>query len=258
MNKTVLITGASSGIGEALARKYAKEGYDLILTARREERLIALQDKIKSQHDCKVEVIVSDLNASDGVKEIYQKVKDTGLNVNVLVNNAGFGHYGPFEEADFKKLSSMVQVNITALTELTQLFVRDMIANGSGHVINVASMGSFFPGPFISVYYATKSFVLSFTEACSQEFEDRNILFTAFCPGPVATEFRQVAYEVDKDPMGHKNIPTSEEAAERTFDAMQKKQVIALLGFSNHVILLIIRFLPRFVIRRLWRIARRK
>ncbi len=258
IHKTVLITGASSGIGEALAWKYAEEGYRLILIARREERLVILKQDIEKKYGGHVFNISCDLSLPDSVHNIYNIVKKENIAVDVLINNAGFGHYGAFCESSVETMTKMIQVNTMALMQLTHYFAADMVKRQSGHIINVGSIVGFVPGPFMAMYYATKAFVLSFSEALSQELASKNVCVTVFCPGPVASEFKQVAYGVDQKHAMHNTIPSSAKAADTIFYAMQKKQVINLFTFSNHIILLVLRFLPRAVIRRLWRIARKK
>ena len=190
---TALVTGASAGIGEEIARVHAEQGGDLILVARRQDRLDALAASIAQEHGVRVDVIAMDLSKTGAAKRLYTKVQEMGLVVDVLVNNAGLGAHGSFHESDLKRQTQMLQVNITALTELTHLFVQDMVDRGAGRILNVGSTAGFLPGPLQAVYYATKAYVNSFSQAIANELEGTGVTVTVLCPGPVATEFQEVA-----------------------------------------------------------------
>ena len=167
MGRTALITGASSGIGYELAKLFAQDGYDLILVARSEKRLNALKTALENQYDVQGTVIVQDLAKENAAQAVYDAVEAAGLTVDVLVNDAGFGDYGRYANTDWDKQQRMVHVNILALMQMTRLFLPQMLQRGRGGILNLASLAAFFPGPYMSVYYASKAFVLSFTEALS-------------------------------------------------------------------------------------------
>ena len=166
MKKTALVTGASAGIGRELAKEFAKAGYNLVLVARSKDKLDKLAEEIKN-NNVDVLVMPKDLLASDSPQELYDELKEQGIAINCLVNNAGFGNYGYFAKADIKKELASIQLNVVALTELTWLFMQYMLEQNQGEILNVASTAAFFSGPYMAVYYATKNYVLAFSEALS-------------------------------------------------------------------------------------------
>jgi hypothetical protein len=186
--RTVLVTGASSGIGARLARQFAADGYDVVLTARRRDRLEELAGELESTHGVTTEVFTADLAESDGPAELFEAIQSAGIEIDALVNNAGFSTYGRFDETDLSTTLDMIQVNLVALTELTHRFAEGMVERGHGEILNTASMAAMAPTPKTAAYAATKSYVLSFTEAIAHEFADLGITVTALCPGPVDTE----------------------------------------------------------------------
>ena len=192
MAKTALITGASVGIGYELAKQFARGGYDLILAARNEEKLAAVSQEVRGL-GVRADYFVSDLAGREAPLALFARVKDRGVPVDVLVNNAGFGALGAFHEIDLRRHLDMIQVNVAALVELTHRFLPDMIARKTGGVLNVASTAGFQPGPHMAIYYATKAFVLSFTEAIGEELAGSGVNVTALCPGPTESEFRSRA-----------------------------------------------------------------
>jgi len=184
-----LITGASSGIGFSFAKHLSNLGYDLILVARREEKLLELKKSINTN----VEIICLDLSVTDNCKKLYNKVKNEG--VDVLINNAGFGDFGYFYETDLEKELRMISVNINAVHILTKLFLNDMVKKDKGYILNVASAAAFSPGPMMSTYYSTKSYVYRLSESINSElkYKKSNVKVSVLCPGPVDTEFNNVA-----------------------------------------------------------------
>ena len=187
----VLVTGASSGIGAEMARVAASDGFDVVLTARREERLREVADAVEDEGGVKTYVIEKDLADPDAPQELYDEVQDVDTEVHTLVNNAGFGVYGGFDETDGEAELDMVRVNVLAVTQLTKLFVPDMVERGEGGVLSAGSIASYFPTPRMAVYGATKAYVLWFTRALAHEFEDDGLTVTAYCPLPVETEFME-------------------------------------------------------------------
>ncbi len=248
----VLITGASSGIGLEFAKIFAKHGHNLVLVARSEETMKELKSHLEKNFGIEVRIIIQDLKYYNAPQAIYDAVQKEGVNVNILVNNAGFGNYGRFQETDLETELEMIQVNITALTHLTKLFLRDMVHNNNGRILNVASTAAFQPGPFMAVYYATKSYVLSFSEALSEELRGTKIKVTALCPGPTKTNFQKTAKIVGGDLFG-KNIPTGKEVAEYGYDSMVLGRRVAIYGFKNRLFATLVRFFPRSLVTRMVR-----
>lgn len=206
MKHVALITGASSGIGMELARIHARKGKDLILVARREERLQVLQQELMTEHNIEVLVLAKDLSISSAPQEIYNDTQAKGIEVDYLINNAGFAGFGYFHERPLQDDLDMVNVNITALMLLTKLYLPGMVARGNGKILNVSSSASFMPGPMQSVYYASKAFVTSFSQALAEELKDTGVTVTALCPGMVDTEF------VESSGMGNANIMKFQQA----------------------------------------------
>lgn len=226
MMGTALVTGASAGIGEELARVHAEQGGDLILVARRRDRLDELAAELAAAHGVRVDVIAMDLSKSGAAKRLYAQVSELGLTVDVLINNAGLGAHGCFHESTLARQMQMVQVNIAALTELTHLFVQDMVERGAGRILNVGSTAGFLPGPLQAVYYATKAYVNSFSQAIANELDGTGVTVTVLCPGPVATEFQEVA-----DLGGVKGFDFTADArsvAECGYRAMTRGRLVAI------------------------------
>jgi len=190
---TVLVTGASSGIGADLARVFARSGRDLVLVARSRERLEELAREVVAAHGVRVRVLVSDLASPGAAAEIHATLRTDGVEVETLVNNAGFGLRGAFVELDARRQSDMIQVNVAALTELCRVFAQDMVRRGSGQILNVAGLAGVMPGPGMAVYCATKAFVLSFTEALANELRGTGVTATCLSPGPTETRFGDTA-----------------------------------------------------------------
>lgn len=188
-----IVTGASGGIGLELSKILAREGHDLLLVARSSDRLLEISQMISSEYGVEVSVMAEDLTDLSSVERIAEEGKDA----EILVNNAGFGDYGPFAECDWDKQQKMIELNILALSKLTRLVLPGMISRGKGRILNLASVASFEPGPLMSVYYASKAFVLSFTEALSVELKGTGVTVTAVCPGPVNTGFSKAANAED-------------------------------------------------------------
>ena len=243
---TTLITGASSGIGEAFANALAARGNDLILVARSEDKLNAIAHRLHSQYNVRTEVIVQDLTCADGATTVLQTVNDRGMTVDVLINNAGFGDYGRFTEGDRTKQLDMIRLNILALTDLTHLFLPSMVARKSGHIINVASIAAFQPMPYLSVYAATKAFVLSFSEALWAEVKADGVKVFALCPGPTDTQFAKVAnFNATMNDHPPQTM-TSETVVEEALQAMDSGTPnIVNGGPFNQLIVNLSRFMPR-------------
>jgi short-subunit dehydrogenase len=193
LKKLALITGASSGIGKELAKIHASQGGDLILVARRHEELRVLADELTSQHAVEVRCISKDLSVPGAARELFIELGELAGHVDILMNNAGFGGFGSFADRPIEKELEMIRLNISALTELTHLFLPSMIERKSGKILNTASSAGFMPGPMQSVYFATKAYVVSFTQGVHHELKKKGVTVTALCPGPVKTEFEKTA-----------------------------------------------------------------
>ncbi|MBI9034826.1 MAG: SDR family oxidoreductase [Bacteroidales bacterium] len=247
MNKIALITGASSGIGKDLAIIHASKGGDLILVARREEKLKDLQTEITEKYKVKVELIMKDLANPKAARELYDEILSKGIAIDYLINNAGFGGQGFFHERDWEAERDMINLNVMTLTELTHLFLPQMIERNSGKILQVASSAAFVPGgPLQSVYYATKAYVLSFTQGLAGELTDTNVTVTALCPGATATEFEQTAGLEHTGLFSGKNYD-SFSVAHDGYKAMMKGQIVkpTALPLSMRITMKLMPFLPK-------------
>lgn len=244
--KTVLITGASSGIGAEFARVFAQNSYQLVLVARRKEKLEALANELSEKYKVKTYIFPFDLSQPGAADAVLEYVKGQGITIDTLVNNAGFGDFGPFLETNWEKENQMMQLNMVALTHLTKVFAKEMVEkNIKGAILNVASTAAFQPGPLWAVYFATKAYVLSFTEAIAFEFRNQGIKVTALCPGPTESEFGAVANVVSSDLFDSK-IPDSRQVAKFGFKQLMKNKTVAVHGFKNRFLaLFLLRFTPR-------------
>lgn len=245
--QTALITGASSGIGAAFAEELAKQQTNLVLVARSEDKLNQLADRLRQIAPIQVEVLVADLTQTGANQAIFDQVSQKGLTIDLLINNAGFGDYGAFSDRPLAKQLEMIQLNILALVELTYLFLPGMKRQGSGSIINVGSIAGFQPLPYMSVYAATKAFVLSFTEALWAENRPFGIRVQALCPGPTSTNFPKVAeFPNSMSFSGPQKLATPEEVVLQSLEALAKNEsTVVTGGFGNQLIVNIPRFLPR-------------
>jgi short-subunit dehydrogenase len=248
MSKTVIITGASSGIGLELARLFAKDGLELVLVARSETKLRQLAAELKNQFGTSVHVLVKDLSKPESAQEIYDWHRSAGFTLGYLVNNAGFGDFGFFAESQLEKQLEMINLNISALVSLTRLFLTDMVAHRSGKILNVASTAAFQPGPGMSVYYATKAFVLHFSEAIANELEGTGVSVTALCPGATESGFQTAAAMEESRLVKNKQLPSSAEVALYGYRAMQKGKAVAIHGWLNYFMANSVRFVPRSLV----------
>ncbi|MEI6438388.1 MAG: SDR family oxidoreductase [Candidatus Omnitrophota bacterium] len=241
---TALVTGASGGIGYELAVCLARGHYDLVLAARSREKLEAIAADLRGRFQVSVHVIAIDLSVKGSSRQLYEWVGQRGLLIDVLVNNAGFGDWGPFVDADPCRQEAMVELNITALTLLTRMFLPGMVQRRSGRILNVASTAAFQAGPLMSVYFATKAFVLSFSRALASELKGSGVTVTCLCPGPTASGFQQAAFTSDIL-LNDRRMPSSREVAEYGYKALRSGQFLAVHGFGNRVMVACVRFLPQ-------------
>jgi uncharacterized protein len=241
--EVALITGASSGIGFDLAQIMAAD-FDLIITARNQQRLESLAQQLQSRHGAHVHVIPADLTRPEAPAQIFLEVARRGLQVDALVNNAGFGAYGEFASNKLQDELDMVQVNITALTHLTKLALPGMLERKHGRIMNVASTAGFQPGPLMAVYYATKAYVVSFSEAIANELKGSGVTVTCLCPGPTATEFAARA-DMEKSRLFKLGRMSSEEVARIGYRGMMRGKTLIIPGTQNKMIMESVRFTPR-------------
>ena len=246
-----LITGASAGIGEELARIFANHGYDLILAARREDRLQALAAELP---DCTTHCVGVDLAKAKGPQKLINAVGELGLNVDVLVNNAGVISTEPMLEEDGNWLTNLVNLNVRALTELTHHFGRQMAERGYGRILNVASVASFQPVPGMAVYAASKAFVLSLTEGLSEELRGTGVTVTALCPGPTKTEMAEAFAGMEAADWF---LADAKRVAQEGFDALKAGQVIRVPGLANQALVNWATYQPRWLVRTLGGFASR-
>jgi short-subunit dehydrogenase len=252
-NRYTLISGASSGIGLELARIHARNGDNLVLVARSERKLNELKTELKSAHDIQALVIAKDLSTDEAPREIFNELQQKDLHVYNLINNAGFGDFSMFHESDWDKTATMIDLNMKSLTHMTRLFSEEMVHNGGGRIMNVASTASFQPGPLMSVYYATKHYVLAFSEGIANELTDYGVTVTALCPGPTESGFQSSADMGDSRLVNTVTLPTAQEVAEYGYHAMMKGKTIAVHGFMNKVMAQSVRFTPRKMVTSLVR-----
>jgi len=250
--QTALITGASSGIGYEFAQLFAKNGHDLILVARGEAKLRELAQSLASQYNIKATVLPKDLAHPNAPFEIFADLQQQGIQVDILVNNAGFASYGLFHELETAKELEMIQVNVLALTHLTRLFLPGMVTRRTGRILNVASTAAFQPGPLMAVYYATKAFVLSFSEAIANELEGTGVTVTALCPGPTASGFQTRAAMQDSK-LVQSGLMTTTDVVQQGYSALMQGKTVVIPGWSNKIGALATRFVPRQMTVRLVR-----
>ena len=244
---TALITGASDGIGLELAQIHAAKGGNLVVVARSMDKLTHLKEELETAYGVHVHVIGKDLRAENAALEVYNEVKAAGITVDYLINNAGFGDFGFFVNGDWEKQNRMIQLNITALTQFTKLFLPDMLARKSGKILNVASTASFQPGPLMSVYYATKAYVLHFSEAINNEVAGSGVTITALCPGATASGFQKAAEMEESKLVNGKKLPTAASVAVFGYNAMLNGKAVAIPGLLNNLMAFGVRFIPRSV-----------
>ena len=247
--KTALITGASSGIGETFARELAAKKNNLVLVARSQDKLESLATELSSKYDIKTEVISQDLTEAAAGQKVFDAVQAKGLVIDLLINNAGLGDYGAFSDRPLSKQIAMVQLNVTAVVELTGLFLPQMQQRRDGAIINVSSIAAFQPIPYMSVYAATKAFILNYTEALWAENKDKNnnVRILAVCPGPTKSEFYDRADFPDSATgLNNMTMAKSEKVVKESLQALEKGQsTVVAGGFANQIIANLPRFVPR-------------
>ena len=249
-----IVTGASSGIGRDFAELYARDGHDLILVARRRDALESLARSLTDRHGVVCEAFPADLARRLDREHLAARLRSIDDRIFALVNNAGIGTHGYFHETDLDRELEIIDLNIAALTHLTKLVLPGMLARHRGQIVNVSSLAAFQPGPLMAVYYASKAYVQSFSEALSEEVAGTGVTVTALCPGPTTTEFQiQAGIHADA-PAGGPQTMTSREVAEAGYRAANDGKRVVVTGFRNKVVVLANRFLSR---KRMSRLVRR-
>jgi len=237
-NKTILITGASSGIGEVFAKRLNEYGAKLILTARSEDKLLKMASKMNDAH-----VIAGDLSKKEFSKDLYDKVKEKNLNVDILINNAGFGYSGKFLDSTMENYDEMINLNIVSLVHLTHLFLKDMVKNKQGGIMNISSLASFQPIPYFSIYAATKAFVTSFTLSLYEEYRKKNIQVLGVCPGYTKTNFNKRAHVNDAPAVGY--LMSSEQVVDQSLKAYSKGKFLIINGKINKLTKILTSIFPK-------------
>lgn len=249
MKEVALITGASSGIGRDMAMDLASRSWDIIVIARREENLIALQDEIESKYSTKVYVWPMDVTLESNLLALETKIKEHDFFVSLLINNAGFGSSGYFHTLDIDRELNMIDLNIKALVKLCHMFSRIMVDNRRGNIINVGSVAAFQPGPGMSTYFASKAFVLHFTEGLHEELSKFGVSCSCLCPGTTKTEFFDVAEAMDLEASPIPSM-SSEKVAKIAIEGIEQSKVVVIPGLFNQIMAVSIRFIPRIVVRK--------
>ncbi|MDT0688973.1 SDR family oxidoreductase [Salegentibacter sp. F188] len=247
--QTVLITGATSGIGRALANKFASNGYDIIAVARNEDKLQEVTSELQDKHGVEVFVIKKDLARDGAAMEVYNEVKQTKRTVNILVNDAGVGQRGKFVDIPKEKDSELIHLNVLALAQLTKLYAKEMVERDEGRILNLGSVAGFQPGPLLAVYHATKAFVVSLSEALATELEDMKsaVTVTCLCPGPTDTNFFSRGDMENTNVVAHKDkmMESPEKVAEEGYDALMKGERTHIPGATNKVMTFTRRVIPK-------------
>lgn len=245
MNKTALITGASGGIGLELAKIFAENGFNLVLAARNGSKLAAAKNELEARFGISAEIFAADLSDDGAPNALYSFTKEKELEINVLVNNAGFGSFGRFAESGIERQKEMIRLNVSALTELTHLYLNDMLKQGGGKILNLASTAAFQAGPLMSVYYATKAYVLSLTEALSAELRGSGVSVSALCPGPTRTGFEKAANLSNSGLFKNLKTMSAADVARCGFNGLMKGKTVIIPGMGNKLLIAASKFAPR-------------
>jgi len=251
--KTALITGASNGIGLEIARVHASKGGNLVLVARNTTRLDEIKAELESNFKIQVYTIGKDLSTTNSAQEVYEEISSRNIQIDYLINNAGFGDFGMFVDGDWSKQLQMINLNITTLTLFTKLYLNDMVKRGNGKIMNVASTAAFQSGPIMAIYFATKAYVLSFSEAVDNEVREHGVTVTTLCPGATESGFQTAAAMEESNLVKGKKLPTSKEVAEYGYASMIKGKTVAIHGLMNNILTNSVRFTPRKLVVKIMR-----
>lgn len=244
-----LITGASSGIGHEFAKILARDGYNLVIVAREQDKLAEVARELETTYGVRVLAITKDLTDPAAPQAIMDEIERKGWTVDILINNAGFGLSGPFADSDVHQMQSMMQVNMVAVTQLARLVLPGMLARKSGKILNVASTAAFQPGPLMAVYYASKGYVLSFSEALSEEVRGTGVTVTCLCPGPTRTGFQDRA-SLGRSILFRRNLTSPEQVARIGYQAMLAGTRVVIPTLSSRLGAWLVKFLPRALVLR--------
>jgi short-subunit dehydrogenase len=250
--EVALITGASLGIGKELAKIFAADGRDVVLVARSEDKLQNLARELEDAHGITAHVMPTDLTDPSAPEDVFARLQSNGIELDYLVNNAGFGAVGAFAELSLQQQMNMVQVNVDALVALTHLALQGMLARRKGRILNIASTAAFQPGPDMTIYYATKAFVLSFSEGVAEEVKGQGVTVTAHCPGATLTNFGSTAGN-DTAILFKIGAAPADKVARHAYRSMMKGKVVAIDGLMNWLAAFSVRFSPRALVRRVTR-----
>jgi len=240
-----LITGASGGIGYELAKLFARDGHNLLLVSRDGAKLEQVAREIKAAHRVRCTIFAGDLAVPGSPDALYAEIKKAPFDIEVLVNNAGFGSLGPFHERPLEEQLEMIQLNVTSLAHLTRLVLPEMVTRGRGRVVNVASIAAYQPGPFMAVYYATKAFVVSFSEAIANELHGTGVKVTAICPGPTTTGFGKRAGAESSNLFQKRMTMDAAAVARIGYEGMKRNKTVVITGGKNRLLVLGSRLVPR-------------
>ncbi len=249
MTGTALLTGASSGIGHSMAKILAKQGWDLVIVGRSTDILEKMRDELSSENGVKVTVVEADLSLDGASQKVYDAVKEAGIEIEYLINCAGIGDFGLFLDSDLKRHENTIHVNDLALVDMTGLFVPDMVARGHGRVLNVSSVAAFQPGPLMSIYYASKAFVQSFSEAMAVELKGTGVKVSVLCPGPTDTPFLTKAGQTEQNMYKKSACVSADRVAEYGLRKAEKGKVVIICGLTFKLLIFAERFVPRSIVR---------
>ena len=250
MKETVLITGPTSGIGYEMAKIFAENGFSLVLVGRDAEKLNKVEKELSKITECRS--ITADLSEEKSAEKVFRETEKMKLDIDILINNAGFGLYGEFAKTDIDREAAMINVNVMTLTKLCKLYLPKMIEKRNGKILNIASTAAFQPGPLMAVYYATKAYVLHFSEAISEELDGSGVSITALCPGPTQSGFQKEArMDSSMEVLSKENVMDVKTVANAGFDALMNKQVVRIVGFRNEITANSIRIIPRSIVRKI-------
>lgn len=255
MKNAVLITGASGGIGLEFAKLCAKDGNNLVLVARRKEILEKEAAILQETHGIEVQTIAADLSEPDAAQHVWKEASGM-YDIDILINNAGVGLYGDFTSTNAQKEEVMIQLNMVCLTQLTKLALPTMLARNNGKILNIASVAAFMPGPLMAVYYATKAYVLSLSEALAEETRNTEVSVTALCPGPTATSFDKKA-NLGASALFTNKLMTAESVASEGYKGLMKGKAVVVPGLRQKIMVCLIRFSPRWLVRKVVKYVQR-
>lgn len=250
MSKYCLITGASSGIGEEFAYIFAKNNYDLILVARRKDRLEKIKETITKMYKVDVICLSYDLSSLENIDCLFKDLKNKNIFVHTLINNAGFAYHSTYVNSDYNKQQNLIDLNISCLSKLSYLFGKEMANKKEGEILNIASIAAYMSGPYAATYYASKSYVLSFSEALKEELKPYNVVVSCICPGPTETEFEEKALLKDSNMFKSLPVMKASKVAKIGFNALKRKRTVVHCGIFVKFGAFLTRFFPRCLTRK--------